>query len=52
MFSYLDLEAYVQNRPCVRNWDFTGAKYFQFCFLYNKTGANSSEWFEPAEDEA
>ena len=52
MFSYLDLEAYVQNHPCVRNWDFTGAKYFHLCFLYNKTGANSSEWFEPAEDEA
>ena len=52
VFSYLDLEAYVQNHPSVRNWDFTGAKYFHFCFLYNKTGANSSEWFEPAEDEA
>ena len=36
----------------MRNWDFTGAKYFHFCFLYNKTGANSSERFEPAEDEA
>ena len=52
VFSYLDLEAYVQNHPSVRNWDFTAAKYFHFCFLYNKTGANSSEWFEPAEDEA
>ena len=52
VFSYLDLEAYVQNHPSVRNWDFTGAKYFHFCFLYNKTGANSSEWLEPAEDEA
>ena len=40
------------NHPSVRNWNFTGAKYFHFCFLYNKTGANSSEWFEPAEDEA
>ena len=52
VFSYLDLEAYVQNHPSVMNWDFTGAKYFHFCFLYNKTGANSSEWFEPAENEA
>ena len=52
VFSYLDLEAYVQKHPSVWNWDFTGAKYFHFCFLYNKTGANSSEWFEPAEDEA
>ena len=33
VFSYLDLEAYVQNHPSVRNWDFTGAKYFHFCFF-------------------
>ena len=52
MFSHLDLEAYVQNHPCVRNWEFTGAKYFHFYFLYNKAGVNSSEWFDPAEDEA
>ena len=31
---------------------FYKSKIFSLCFLYNKTGANSSEWFEPAEEEA
>ena len=31
---------------------FYKSEIFSLCFLYNKTGANSSEWFEPAEEEA